>query len=142
MAKVLIVEDDSDSRLLLEYVVRSTGNTPFGLTDAESVEGLPDTVEYDLAILDINLPGENGVELAWHLRQARPGTPIIIVSGILEIWEIDDLIDCGADLVLSKPYDMKQLTCQIERLIEDGRTAASSSVAGQTEGCYQVNGGG
>jgi DNA-binding response OmpR family regulator len=58
-----------------------------------------------LGVLDIALPGMSGAELAWKIRTACPGFPLVALSGKLEEWDSDDLRDLGFSRVFGKPMD-------------------------------------
>lgn len=121
MGLILVVEDDADSRSLIEDVVRLDGHDCISFRDAEEAMRMIPLSPPHLAILDINLPKEHGVSLAWKLRQHWPDLPIIIASAVLSHWEEDDLRDCGADGLLHKPYDLKLLRDTVNRFIRFGR---------------------
>ncbi len=126
MALILIVEDDDDSRGLARTVVESIGHEAVSCGRAEEVEVVLQGRPPDMALLDINLPERHGVSLAWHLRTLHEDLPIIIVSAVLEHWEQDDLFDCGADLVVPKPYRIEQLQRAIDTFLKHGRAASSN----------------
>ncbi|MGH7143185.1 MAG: response regulator [Planctomycetota bacterium] len=114
----LFVDDDEALRYALERAFERDGR--FHLVLDESVESalkLAETTHFDLAILDIRLNGRTGAELAWKLRQMRPGMPIIALSADLSNWDKDDLIDIGFNEVVEKPIDFQQFLTLIERYL-------------------------
>lgn len=118
---VLLVEDEADARDLLSEVVRLEGGTPIGCAATSGVDALLETHQPCLAILDIRLPGEHGVCLAWRLRKRFSRLPIIVFSGQLHCWDTDDIQDCGADCILEKPCELNTLRFSIRHFMEYGR---------------------
>ncbi|MHC4886655.1 MAG: response regulator [Planctomycetota bacterium] len=117
MAKIMVIDDEEGVRYLLASLFSLDGHTacfPDPIQDAPAI--LPYT-EPDLALLDINLGVDsNGVELAWKLHTLRTDLPIVFMSGQLEEWELDDLIDCGGCAFLPKPFTIYEVRSVIDRL--------------------------
>lgn len=131
MATVLLVEDDEDTRELIAHTLRVEKHITHAFATAE--EGAADAAvtRPDLALLDIHLPGNTGVSLAWELRQRWPELPIIIMSSALEEWDRDDLKDCGASELLSKPFEVKHLLSLVRHYV-GGRTLRTTQEARAT----------
>ncbi len=124
MGRILLVEDDRDTRELISELANLDGHESVSCATAEQVGSqLADGPAPDLAIIDINLPDEHGVSLAWRLRKGSPGLPIMIVSAVIEQWERDDLRDCGIDFMLEKPFRLEDLRQAIDHFIKHGRQA-------------------
>jgi len=106
---VLIVEDEAGIRQLIAKTLSAAGFDCLVAQDAE--EGLRQASIADVgaAVLDLNLPGMSGAELAWRLTQLVPDAHVIVVSGFLEEWDADDLRDLGVATLMSKPCDMDEL---------------------------------
>lgn len=109
MSNILVIEDDADTRELMKRFLVDEGHMPLVFPKAEHAALILDTMVPDLALLDINLPGEHGVAFAWDLRNLMPHVPIIVTSGELHRWDEADIRDCGADEVLAKPVDLDEL---------------------------------
>jgi len=108
MATVLVVDDDEVIREVLcelfsdEHLCHATSTAEQALTLLESVE-------YDIAIVDISLPGMSGLELLGHIRQRWPRTPVIIITGIDYHEFVNDLIKMGASDYLVKPFGLQEV---------------------------------
>src|SRR5687767_15713370 len=95
MATVLVVDDDEIIRDVLcelfneEHLCHATSTAEQALT-------LLEAVEYDIAVIDISLPGMSGLELLGNMRQRWPQTPVIIITGIDYHSYVKDLIRMGA----------------------------------------------
>lgn len=105
MEKILVIEDDESIRLELAALLRANGYLPV------------DKPPCDLALLDINLPGENGYELCRKLRQ-HSDAPVIFLTA-REAPE-DELLgfSVGADDYIRKPYHSSVLLARIARLLK------------------------
>lgn len=121
MATVLVVDDDEIIREVLcelfneEHLCHATST-------AEQALMLLETVEYDIAVVDISLPGMSGLELLGHIRQRWPQTPVIIITGIDYHSYVKDLIRMGASDYLVKPFKLQDAEGKITgaMLKEDG----------------------
>jgi DNA-binding response OmpR family regulator len=106
MATVLVVDDDEIIRDVLcelfneEHLCHATAT-------AEQALVLLETIEYDVAVVDISLPGMSGLELLGHMRQRWPKTPVIIITGIDYHQYVADLIRMGASDYLVKPFKLQ-----------------------------------
>ena len=118
MSRILVVDDEPDQRVLLRRIFERAGHA---VVDAgEGTAALRAAAESppDLVVTDVMMPGMNGVELIRRLRAdpATAGIPILSVSGD---WHLAG----GADAVVSKPYDWKDLLAVAAALL-DGRGGA------------------
>lgn len=123
MGLVLIVEDDDAARDLLAEIIRVENHDVIPYASADGVLEAVVETRPDLAIVDINLPTEHGVSLAWRLRCHCPDLPILIASAVLDRWEEEDLADCGVDYVLAKPYNVSHLRNIVRQFMSEGRNA-------------------
>lgn len=101
---VLIVDDEAIHRGLLSEVLGGVGFTIHEAPDAESCLQVKDTVKPDLYILDVNLPGMSGLDLADELRDQGTSCPIIILSAdATETHQSTDRL-CSHDAYVTKPF--------------------------------------
>lgn len=123
MASILVLDDDPDIRMVLKRFLIECGHLPLIFEKTRYAELALDTLKPDLALLDINIPGEeHGISFGWRLRQAWPDIPIVIMSAELDRWDRADIYDCGADEVVEKPFNMKRMGRMIEKLLTEGRS--------------------
>ncbi len=120
MARILIVEDDADSRSLIKHRLERAGHVAEGAAMGEGALRLLSTSEYDLVMLDICLPGISGWEVA-HRIAADPETshlPVLFVS----VMERDEAPQ-GVSMKgwLAKPFTGKSLNRAVEEIL-DGLT--------------------
>ena len=114
--KLLLVEDHEILRTILTDQLIEAG---FNVSAYESVE---DVVEHtldnwELAVLDVNLPGAKGTVLAERLRRTHPIIGIVMFTVIKELTEKVNAYEAGADVYLTKPIDPKELICVLNALV-------------------------
>lgn len=117
MAKILFVEDDeglaesvSDWLRSQHYVVDIVDNGSEGWDRLR-------LYQYDVAILDWQLPGMSGLEICREYRKSGGQTPILMLTGKGEIQEKEAGLDSGADDYLTKPFDVKELAARLRSLL-------------------------
>lgn len=117
MSKVLVVEDDQDIAELLrmhltdmELEVEHTANGKAALEQATAND-------FDLLILDLNLPGMDGLEVCKKLRAADDHTPILMLTARTE--ELDKVLglESGADDYLTKPFSIRELQARVKAIL-------------------------
>ncbi len=116
--KILVVDDELDSRQILERLLEHAGFDVVALSDAQSAVSEARTRPFDAIILDLKLPGKSGAEAAWEIRKRNPSVPLVAYSGYLDIWDKDDLADLGFNDVIPKPADGKVIVEKLSRLIQ------------------------
>ena len=129
---VLLVEDHRELAETTGEFLESQGITVDYAADGLTALHLAVTEDYDVVILDLNLPGIDGIEIARKLREdARKNTPIIMLTARDTLDDKLAGFDVGADDYLVKPFEMPELAVRVEALIRRER----GGVAGTT---YQV----
>jgi DNA-binding response OmpR family regulator len=115
--KILLVEDDEPMAIGLEYNLRQDGYETVHCPDGEA--GLEQALRggFDLVILDMMLPGMEGLEVLEKLRRKDIRTPVLILSASASADAIVDGLNAGADDYLTKPFDLGILLARIRTLI-------------------------
>jgi len=127
MSRILIVEDNEDEREGLRDLLELDGHTVKTCVSASDAHETFAHFHPDAALIDIGLPDSHGVELAFRLKQQQPGLFVVIVSGYLKKWDTADIRDCGANLVLEKPYDINELRNSFHRTKPDEALAGDDA---------------
>ena len=121
MARILVVEDDPDIRELVALRLRGHGHRTVAVASApEALEGLDDRGPPDVAVLDVMLPGMNGLDLLREIR-ARDGCtelPAVFLSARVQEHEVQAGRDLGA-VYLTKPFVASALLSAIERVLPE-----------------------
>jgi two-component system phosphate regulon response regulator OmpR len=132
---IVIVDDETDVRETLEEYLALQG---FLVTALDSGAGLRQLVEedtpFDIAILDITMPGEDGLSLARFLRE-RSDVGIIMVTASGETVDRIVGLEMGADDYLPKPVDLRELLARIKAVL---RRRAAGALASPDDGEHQV----
>ncbi|MEM7801454.1 MAG: response regulator [Chloroflexota bacterium] len=119
---VLIVDDEPMARTLLRLMLIRSGYDVIEATDGyDALEKLR-TVLPDLVILDVMMPGLNGIEVCSTIRQ-EPATsrlPVIMLSAKSDSASINDGLDAGATKYLTKPVSPDELTSQVNEVLTAG----------------------
>lgn len=131
MKSILLAEDDADIiRLLTLHLAEPAYRLRTCTTGTEALEAA--TAEpFDLIILDIMLPGLNGMEVCKALRQSDPATPIMMLTARTDETDKVLALDLGADDYITKPFGVLELLARIKALLRRGdlRDAAGQSSA-------------
>ena len=113
---ILLVEDNLDLRDDFQFQLAACGFVVAAVGDAPALDRHLRNAPCDIAILDIGLPGENGLSIASRLRQAHPQMGIIMLTAYGELDMRLNGFERGADIYLVKPVDWRELAAQIRAL--------------------------
>lgn len=115
-AHILIVDDDERIRTLLQKFLSRNGYWVTAARDAAHARRLLGGLEFDLIVLDVMMPGEDGLTLTRSLRQTL-ATPILLLTAKGEANERILGLEAGADDYLSKPFEPKELVLRINAIL-------------------------
>ncbi len=115
--RILIVDDDSRHATLVAYYLQKQGYETLVAINAAEMHTQRERFACHLIILDINMPGEDGLSICQKLRLAGDNTPIIFLTARNEL--IDKVIglELGADDYLVKPFESRELLARIRALL-------------------------
>lgn len=114
--RILVVEDNDDLRDTVVAALACHGYAVAGLPSAEDVGESPDAPA-DIYVLDLNLPGEDGLSLAQRLRASQPLAGIVMMTTRVEVADRKKGYERGADLYLPKPVALDELLAGIDALM-------------------------
>jgi two-component system response regulator QseB len=122
--RILLVEDDTLLGEGIRVGLRQDGYAVDWVTRGEAAEQALATDAFDLVVLDLGLPGRDGLSVLQHLRQAGDDTPVIILTARDTVADRIQGLDGGADDYLIKPFDLDELAARARALIRrsKGRT--------------------
>lgn len=117
--RFLVVEDSIDEALLIKSALAQA--FPYPITVAQDGDqGLAHLQRrhWDIAIVDLNLPGIDGIELTRAAKTFRPGMPVVAVTGYTSKVYMDEAYRAGADYVMTKPLAMDEFLDKVKDLID------------------------
>ena len=107
--RILVIDDDPGVREYLEDVLSYWGYSVSAVVAAEPAFHHLDEIPPDLIVLDLLLPGMNGIEALHRFKQRLPDVPVVMVSGYGSAREIAECMRRGASDFLRKPFDEDRL---------------------------------
>jgi len=129
---LLIVDDDDRIRELLKEYLALAGFRVTAASGGSAARRLMETLDFDLAVFDVMMPGEDGFSLVRWLREAggpAGGTPVLMLTARGEAEDRIEGLKLGADDYLSKPFEPEELVLRIEAILRRARRARPATGA-------------
>ena len=117
MAKILLVEDESNVASLINRGLTEEGHEVSLAFDGEEGLRMAEGSEFDLLVLDIMLPGMNGLELCRAVRKSDNRVPILFLTALGTTENVVQGLDTGADDYLLKPFKLAELLARVRSLL-------------------------
>ena len=114
---LLIVDDDERIRSLLQQFLVQSDYLVSSAEDAEQARTLLSAIEFDLIILDVMMPGQDGISFTAELRTLQNNTPILLLTARGETEDRIKGLEAGADDYLPKPFEPKELLLRINAIL-------------------------
>ena len=134
--RILLIEDDPMTSKSIEMMLASANLNVYATDLGEEGIDLGKLYDYDLILLDINLPDMNGHEVLRQLRLAKIDTPILILSGMDDTENKIKGFGFGADDYMTKPFHREELVARIHAIVRRSKGHAQSLI---TTGNIVVN---
>lgn len=134
--RVLLIEDDSLTAKTLEMMLKSESFVVDSTDLGEDGLDIGKLYDYDLILLDLNLPDMDGFEVLRRLRNSQIQTPVLIISGLNEIDDKVKGLNVGADDYITKPFSKEELLARVHAIIRRSRGHSNSVI---TTGRLSVN---
>jgi two-component system phosphate regulon response regulator OmpR len=122
-ATILIVDDEPDVREVLEEYLAAHGYAAVAAESAGAAKAAAAAQPIDLALVDINMPGEDGLSLARHLRERYARIAIIMLTSAGTVVDRIVGLEMGADDYIPKPFDPRELVARVKSVLR--RTSAA-----------------
>ncbi len=126
--RVLLIEDDSAMAQSIELMLKSEGFNVYATDLGEEGIDLGKLYDYDIILLDLNLPDMSGFEVLKHLRVAKVQTPILILSGTSAMEAKVKGLGVGADDYLTKPFHKDELVARIHAIVRRSKGHSQSVI--------------
>ena len=132
--RLLVAEDDPKLLKTLKHILENGKYLVDGVTDGQEALLYAETEEYDGLVLDIMMPGMDGVEVLKRLRGQGISTPALFLTARTEIYQRVEGLDAGADDYLPKPFSTAELLARVRAMLrrKDHFTPDLLSVGGLT----------
>ena len=115
--RVLLTEDDRMIGHAVQTALRQDGCVVDWVRDAESADAALLAGSFDLLLLDLGLPGRDGISLLRELRARRDATPVLVITARDAVEDRIAGLDAGADDYLVKPFDLDELAARMRALL-------------------------
>lgn len=129
---VLVVDDDAEIAHILSRYFTSNGFRVTTASDGVQMRRVVDAEPVDIVMLDLGLPGEDGLSLTRHLREHWHG-PVIIVTGRGESVDRVVGLELGADDYVTKPFDLRELLARVRSVLRRFSNAHPKAAAPSAE---------
>lgn len=126
--RVLLIEDDPSTSKSIELMLSAEGFNIYSTDLGEEGIDLGKLYDYDIILLDLNLPDMHGYDVLKKLRLSKVTTPILILSGMVELENKVKGLGFGADDYLTKPFYKEELVARIQAIIRRSKGHAESII--------------
>lgn len=134
--RVLLIEDDGATAQSIELMLKSDGFNVYTTDLGEEGVDLGKVYDYDIILLDLNLPDMTGFDVLKSLRVAKVNTPILILTGQGDIETKVRGLGFGADDYMTKPFHKDELVARIHAIVRRSKGHSQSVI---TTGTLTVN---
>ncbi|WP_417451550.1 response regulator transcription factor CtrA [Kordiimonas sp.] len=126
--RVLLIEDDPTMTRSIELMLTSEGFNIYSTDLGEEGLDLGKLYDYDIILLDLNLPDMHGYDVLKKLRTAKVNTPILILSGLTEMENKVKGLGFGADDYMTKPFHKEELVARIHAIVRRSKGHSQSII--------------
>jgi two-component system cell cycle response regulator CtrA len=126
--RVLLIEDEPATANAIELMLTSEGFNVYSTDLGEEGLDLGKLYDYDIILLDLNLPDMNGYDVLKELRVARVRTPVLVLSGVSEIVSKVRSFAIGADEYVTKPFHRAELVARIHAVVRRSKGHSQSII--------------
>jgi DNA-binding response OmpR family regulator len=127
--RVLIAEDDSALASFVKKGLESEHYAVDAAPDGQQARAMAAELDYDLVILDLNLPRLDGISVLRFLRSHKPSLPILVLTSRNRVEDRVQCLDLGADDYMGKPFSFSELSARMRALLRRSHLPAESVLA-------------
>ncbi|AJW95758.1 MULTISPECIES: heavy metal response regulator transcription factor IrlR [Burkholderia] len=125
--RILIVEDEPKTGAYLRKGLTEAGYVVDWVQDGTTGQHQAETEDYDLLVLDVMLPGQDGWTLLQNLRRSK-STPVLFLTARDDVGDRVKGLELGADDYLAKPFDFVELTARIKSILRRGQARETNTL--------------
>lgn len=118
---ILVVDDDMSVRTTFSSILRKEGYRVTAVKDGYEAIKAIDEEDFDLALVDLRMPGLDGIEVLEKIKSRRPQTRVIIYTGYGSITTAVEAMRKGAADYLTKPFSPDELKLSVKKALENAR---------------------
>src|SRR4029078_11757909 len=126
--RVLLIEDEPTTAKSIELMLGTEGFNVYTTDLGEEGLDLAKLYDYDIILLDLNLPDMHGYDVLKKVRTAKVGTPVLILSGIGEMDSKVRALGFGADDYVTKPFHRDELVARIHAIVRSSKGHSQSVI--------------
>lgn len=126
LVRVLVVDDEDGVRALLSETLRLAGFSPSGAGTGNEAIQLVRKEDFDLVLLDVNLPLMDGFETLTKLRLTHPTLPVIMISARQDKADVIEGLRLGADDYITKPFSIEEVAMRVNTVLRRTRLDQSN----------------
>src|SRR5271157_3153595 len=115
--RLLVIEDNEKLASLLKKLLSDHAYAVDAVATAEEGQAALDVADYDLIVLDLSLPDQDGSELLRSLRRAGHGIPVLVATARADVTQRVQTLNDGADDYLVKPFSLDELLARVRALL-------------------------
>jgi DNA-binding response OmpR family regulator len=116
-ATILVVDDEAEVREVLVEYFAAQGYAALGAESASAARASAAARGIDLALVDVHMPGEDGLSLARHLRERYAGIAIVMLTSASSVVDRVVGLEIGADDYVAKPFDPRELLARVKSVL-------------------------
>ena len=118
-AHILIVDDETDLRTLLRHILTAQGYQTTDAEDGEEAIELIKRHKFDVALLDIQMPNINGIQVLKYIKEHSPQTKAVMLTGYADLKHAMEAKEFGARDFIGKPYKLEDVLSTIEHILAE-----------------------
>ena len=123
---ILIIDDDEKIRLLLKQFLENNNFKVSDVEDADQAKTIMKSLIFDLLVIDIMMPGQNGLDFLKEIRQTN-SIPTLMLTAMSSPEDRLDGLEFGADDYMTKPFEPRELLLRIQNILKRFTTNIKSS---------------
>jgi len=127
--RILIAEDDEALARFVRQGLEGEHYSVDVFPDGEQARAAANEFDYDVVILDLNLPKLDGVSVLRHLRLKKPSVPVLVLTQRTRVEDRVQCLDTGADDYLAKPFSFSELSARIRALVRRSHLPSEAVLA-------------
>lgn len=115
--RTLVVEDEVKISQFIAQILKGMGHATDSAQTGEEAKNLFGQYDYDLVVLDVMLPDDNGIHLCRNFKSIRPSTPIMMLTTLSQVEDKVRGLDSGADDYMTKPFSVDEMSARVRALL-------------------------